>query len=87
MARIEPVDAKKVAAIPPWDREQFHYKDAPAVIQRLFGFTVRHETIYRWIYKGRTLKSSGQTGYLPAHTMAGRLFVKRADLIKFLEQT
>ncbi len=52
------------------DREQFHYKDAPAVIQRLFGFTVRDETIYRWIYKGRTLKSSGQSGYLPTHTMA-----------------
>lgn len=86
--RFRPVDPATVEAIPPWDRDEFRYHEVPAVLKRLYNFTVRVETVYRWMKVGRADKSgSGQTLYLN-HTMKlGRLFVKKADLLRFMELT
>jgi hypothetical protein len=90
MAKINPLDAADVVTPPPWERAEFHYSEVPAVVKRLYGFTVRKETVYRWITKGKEQVSGdakGSPGFLDARKIAGRWFVRMTDLKTFLEAT
>jgi len=86
MARLEPMDAKKVATLPPWERDEFHYKEVPAFLKHEYGFYVVHETVHRWIRKGAKRASDGKGIGLKAFRKARRLFVRKVDLIEFINQ-
>lgn len=86
--RFRPTNPEEVEAIPPWDRDEFRYHEVPAVLKRLYNFTVRVETVYRWMTVGRPSKENPtETLYLSHTKKIGRLFVKKADLLRFMELT
>lgn len=87
MGRIQPKDPNTVERKEPWDREEFHYKDAPAFILHETGIVVTYQTVFRWTREGLPNKEGEGRVYLPAHTKMRRLFIKRADLIEFINRT
>ena len=86
MGKIEPMDPAKVEVLPPWDRDECHYSEIPAVLKHLHNLTVRPRTVYRWITQGLPQQAEpSKRSYLIAVRRAGRLFVRKGDLRKFLE--
>lgn len=86
MAKLQPLDAKTVATIPPWERNEFHYKEVPAFLKHEYGFYVVHETVHRWIRKGAKRATDGKEIWLKSFRKARRVFVRKADLIEFINQ-
>jgi hypothetical protein len=85
-SKLVPIHPKDIDAKLPWERDEVHYTEVPAVLKHEWNLTVRHQTIYRWIRKGRTGKDGVQY-YLKSHTRVGRVYVKLDDLKTFLEMT
>lgn len=81
------VKVEDVVVLPPWERDEVHYTEVPALLKRLLNRTFRAETVYAWIKKGRKASEGDGRLYLVATKKAGLLYVKRADLDAFLEAT
>jgi hypothetical protein len=86
MAKLQALDAKTVATRPPWERDEFHYKEVPAFLKHEYGFYVVHETVHRWIRKGAKRATDGKAIWLKSFRKARRVFVRKADLIEFINQ-
>ena len=85
MARLEPMDASKVEVVPPWEREECHYMEVPAVLKHQYNLRVQPRTVYRWINTGLPqTKPPEERSYLKAVRRAGKLFVRMADLKAFI---
>lgn len=84
--KITPLKLSDVSALPPWERDECHYTEVPALLKHLHNITVQHRTVYRWITEGRPQRAEpSKRLYLIATRRAGRIFVRRADLMKFLD--
>lgn len=86
MSKIEPMKVSDVPVLPPWEREECHYSEVPAILKHLHNLTMQPKTVYRWITHGLPQQAEpSKRSYLIAVRRAGRLFVRRADLMKFLQ--
>jgi hypothetical protein len=90
VANLKTWGVADVTTPPPWERDEFHYKEVPAFVKHATGWTINNtQTVHRWIRKGIVAgngEHKGQRIYLPSHSLARRVFVKRADVLAFLEQ-
>jgi hypothetical protein len=76
-----------VAALPPWEREEFHYKEAPDFLKHQYNLSVGWLAVYRWIRKGLPKRDGSGKAKLAGHFVRGKLFIKRADLETFIKET
>jgi hypothetical protein len=75
---------------PPWEREEFHYEEAPAVIWYLYALKMEASTIKRWIKSGRISAAGPHKGNrvrLNATRRLGKLYIRMIDLKAFCENT
>lgn len=86
MDRVKAMKPEDVTTPPPWEREEMHYSEVPAVIKRWYGITYNPQTVYDWIRKGKKL-GNGSRAYLASHRIQKRRFVRLVDLKAFLKAT
>ena len=78
--------AKDTEPLPPWDerRDSLRTDEAAAWLRKLYNLPTSKDGIVKWIKQGKW-GESGERVYLKARKMQGAWYVKKTDLIAYLE--